>query len=86
MEGYPLLSPCCCDLTAALSKEVDMINARRGSTILQKEIMGGIRIYCADRYAADEFEMLVISYYQKLNEERAGIVESALTGGRFHKV
>ena len=33
------------------------------------------RIYCQDEYAADEFEMLVYSKYQKLEEERKEIVE-----------
>ena len=75
------------DLT---KKEVDLINLRRAPTVLQKEVIAADRrIYPAvsesraDEYAADEFEMLTLSYYQKLNEERAEIVEDALATGRF---
>ena len=72
------------ELEAALKKEVDLINLRRVPTVLQKEVIAADRrIYQADEYAADEFEMLTLSYYQKLNEERAEIIEDALATGRF---
>jgi predicted nucleotidyltransferase len=72
------------ELEASLKKEVDLINLRRVPTVLQKEVIAADRrIYQADEYAADEFEMLTLSYYQKLNEERAEIVEDALATGRF---
>jgi hypothetical protein len=55
--------------------------------VLQKEVIAANRrIHDGDSGSADEFEMLVLSLYQKLNEERAGVVESALAGGRFHEV
>ncbi len=74
-------------LESSLRKDVDVINVRLVSTVFQKEIvMANRRIYTADRYAAEEFEMLTLSYYQKLNEERAGIVEQGLKDGRFRKV
>lgn len=44
------------------------------------------RIYTGDEYAADEFEMLTLSLYQKLNEERAGIGKAVMAGGRLHQV
>ena len=65
----------------------DLINLRTAPVILRKEIIAADRrIYCANEYAADEFEMLTISFYQKLNDERRGIVESALKTGRFYDV
>ncbi len=65
----------------------DLVNLRTAPVILRKEIIAANRrIYCADEYAADEFEMLTLSYYQKLNEERRGIVESGLSTGRFYDV
>jgi predicted nucleotidyltransferase len=74
-------------LEAALKKEVDVITLRYVSTVFQKEIVtADRRIYTGDRYAAEEFEMLTLSYYQKLNEERAEIIEGALAEGRFHQV
>jgi predicted nucleotidyltransferase len=63
-------------LEEALHREVDLLNARQVSTVMQKEIIGGRLIYSPDHLAVDEFEMLVLSYYQKLNEERKDILES----------
>lgn len=85
-EPNLLLSQCRFDLEDALSKEVDLLNARQVSTVFQKEIIGGVRIYCADPYAADEFEMLVISYYQKLNQERREILDAFYKTGRAYAV
>lgn len=71
-------------LETLLKREVDLINLRRVPTVLQKEVItADRRIYQAGKYAADEFEMLTLSYYQKLNEERAEIIEDALATGRF---
>lgn len=86
-ERNIVLSPCRFDLQRALHREVDLVNARRVSTVFQKEIIGGGRlIYCADRYALDEFEMLVISYYQKLNEERRHVLAAFNSTGRAYAV
>ncbi|MCC6144722.1 MAG: nucleotidyltransferase domain-containing protein [Candidatus Hydrogenedentes bacterium] len=68
-------------------RDIDLINLRRVPTVFQKEIiMNGRRIHCADPYAAEEFEMLVLSYYQQLNEERADILADGLQSGRFYNV
>lgn len=76
---------CAAELARSLGRDVDLLNARTVSTVFQKEIVTkGRLIYCSDRYAVDEFEMLTLSFYQKLNEERAGIIESALADGRFY--
>lgn len=85
-EHNLLLSQCRFDLEEALHKEVDLLNARQVSTVFQKEIISGVRIYCADPYAADEFEMLVISYYQKLNQERQEILDAFYKTGRAYAV
>jgi len=80
-------SACRLALEDALTKEVDLLNVREVSTVLQKEIIyQGNLIYAADQYAVDEFEMLVLSYYQKLNEERTGIIEEAVNSRRFYQV
>jgi predicted nucleotidyltransferase len=74
-------------LERLLGKDVELINLRQVSTVFQKEIiMAERRIFCADPYAADEFEMLVLSRYQKLNEERADILAEGLRSGSFYKV
>jgi predicted nucleotidyltransferase len=75
------------ELEDRLGKRIDLINLRRVNTVLQKEvIMADRRIFTGDRYAAEEFEMLVISYYQRLNRERAEIIADGLKAGRFHNV
>ena len=81
------MNECSIALANLLGKDVDLLNARTVSTVFQKEIISkGRLLYCADQYAVDEFEMLTISYYQKLNEERADIISSALADGRFINV
>lgn len=71
----------------AKTERIDLIDLRTASTILRKEIIAAEkRIYCANEYAADEFKMLTLSFYQKLNDERRAIVESGIQGGRFYDV
>ena len=83
--AHPLaLSDLSLNLTVALGRDVDLLNARLASTVFQKAIIFGELIYCADRHAVDEFEMLTLSYYQKLNEERAEIVAELQRTGRAH--
>jgi predicted nucleotidyltransferase len=85
--GSLALSPLRFELERLLGKTVDLINLRQVSTVLQKEIiMADRRMYCRDEYAADEFEMLVLSLYQKLNEERSEVLAEGLRSGRFYKV
>lgn len=72
-------------LQVTFNKDVDLINLRLAPTILQKEIiMSGRRLFQAAGTAADGFEMLVLSLYQKLNEERADILAEGLRSGKFY--
>jgi len=74
-------------LETLLQKDVDLINLRQAPTVFQKEIIfSERRIYCADTRAAEEFEMLVLSYYLKLNEERAEILSEGLLSGKFYDI
>jgi len=87
MIGPLVMSDLHFTLESMLKKDVDLINLRQVSTVLQKEVVAADRrIYEGDAYAAEEFEMLALSLYQKLNEERAEIVESAMAGGRFYRL
>ncbi len=64
--------------------EVDIINMRCADTVICKEIIMDNRcIYSGDEYERQTFEMLTLSYYQKLNEERADIIASGIESGRF---
>ncbi|MGH8628919.1 MAG: type VII toxin-antitoxin system MntA family adenylyltransferase antitoxin [Gammaproteobacteria bacterium] len=81
------MSPLWTELESLLEKPVDLINLREASTVFQKEIISvDRRIYTGDAYASDEFEMLVLSFYQKLSEERAEILAEGLRSGRFYNV
>jgi predicted nucleotidyltransferase len=85
--GSLALSELQSDLESLLRKPVDLINLRQVSTVFQKEIiMADRRIYTGDKSAAQVFEMLVLSFYQKLNQERAEIVAEGLRSGRFYDV
>ncbi len=87
-DQFPLmLSPCHCALSDALDKAVDLVNAREVSTVFQKEIIQfGRRLYCADDNAVAEFELLTLSMYQKLNEERKEILEAFQESGRAYNL
>ncbi len=68
--------------TAVGRDKVDLVNLRKSNIVFCKEIvMADRRIYCADENAADEFEMLTLSLYQQLQEERKGIIEEVVQSG-----
>lgn len=85
--SHLMLTPCHYALQDTLGKSVDLLNAREVSTVLQKEIIASGRVlYCADDDAVAEFEMLTLSHYQKLNDERKAILESFAQTGRAYDV
>jgi uncharacterized protein len=85
--GQLMLTPCQQALEKTLEKPVDLLNARQVSTVFQKEIIqSGRLLYCGDEGAVAEFEMLTLSLYQKLNEERKEILESFQETGRAYGV
>jgi predicted nucleotidyltransferase len=80
--GGLAMSECRASLEDALKRDVDLVNLRMVNTVFQKEVIENSRlIFKRDEYAVDEFEMQVLSAYQKLNEERAGILEDIFTSG-----
>ncbi len=53
------------ELELLLGRDVDLVNLRQATMVLRKEVLiADRRIFCADVYAADEFDMLTISFYQ----------------------
>jgi len=85
--GNLLGSKCGYELGNRLKKNVDLLNARLVTTVFQKEIIAsGKVVYCGDSYAREEFEMLVLSFYQKLNEERSGILAAFYQSKRAYPV
>lgn len=86
-EGSLAMSELRFELEAFLKKTVDLINIRLVSTVFQKEIIfAGRRIYTGDKHAAEEFETLTLSFYQKLNEERREILDEFYRTGRAYRV
>jgi len=72
------------EFESLLGREVDLINLRRVNTVFQHEIIQeGRTIYRRDEYEVESFEMVVMSLYQKLNEERAEILREIFTSGRI---
>jgi predicted nucleotidyltransferase len=83
-ENSLAFSGCRDDLEAHTGRSVDIINLREANTVFQNEIIAeGRLIYRADEAKTDAFEMKVLSNYQKLNEERGGILKEIETTGRI---
>jgi len=75
------------ELEGHCGREVDLINLRTVSTVFQKEIIfSGKRVYTGDQRETEIFEMLTLSYYQKLNEERKEILEDFYRTKRAYQV
>ena len=62
--------------------EVDLVDLHHASTDFQFQIVSkGNRIFCADKTYCDFFDMTVYSMYQRLEEERKGIIEAVKKRG-----
>lgn len=82
-----MLSKCHEVLVESLGKSVDLLNARSVSTVMQKEIITTGRLIASqDAIAIAEFELLVLSLYQKLNEERGEILRQFEATGKAYRV
>ncbi|XCN72412.1 MAG: nucleotidyltransferase domain-containing protein [Candidatus Electrothrix aestuarii] len=82
-----LLSPCAFELAELLGRDVDLLNLRQASTVIQHQVVSyGKLLYVGDEYAQGEFEMYTLSLYQKLNEERAAILEDFYRTKRAYRV
>ncbi len=68
-------------------REIDLIDLRGAGAVFKIEIiMKGERIFTGDLEQTEIFEMLSLSLYQKLNEERKEIVEDFYRTGRAYNV
>ena len=74
-------------LTQRFKRDVDLINLRQVSTVFQNQIVStGKLVYSADEQARQTFEMYTLSFYQKLNEERAEILEALYRTGEAYRI
>jgi uncharacterized protein len=79
-------SVCRDELEAIARRSVDLINLREVNTVFQNEVITeGRLLHLANPSETDAFEMKVLSNYQKLNEERAAILEDIEASGRILK-
>jgi len=61
----------------ALGKEIDLLNLRLLSTMMQREVVQkGIRLFAASEDLALDYEARVLSSAQRLQEERKEIVQA----------
>lgn len=69
------------DLACQLKQDVDLIDLRSSTTVLQKEAtVGGFWLLKLDPYACDFFDTCVLSMYQELQENRRAIIDNLLNG------
>ena len=86
-ERNMMVSECRSRLEDELGKDVDLVNLRLVSTVFQYQIITtGRLILSGDPAAIAAFEMLTISFYQKLNEEREGILREFFHTKRAYPV
>jgi uncharacterized protein len=78
-----VFSACHDELEAWFGRSVDLIDLREANTVFQNEIITeGRLVYSSNPAETDAFEMQAMSAWQKLNEERAEILEDILKSGR----
>jgi uncharacterized protein len=72
-------------LAKALSREVDLVDLARASTILQMQVVGeGRLLHAADPNAAAHFELRVMREYQELKARRSEIEADIVRRGRVY--
>jgi predicted nucleotidyltransferase len=73
------------DLAAELARNVDLVDLRRASTVMRMQVLrNAVTIVDDDPTALAWFEMLSLSDYARLNEERRGILEDVKERGRVY--
>ena len=73
------------ELAAALRSDVDLVDLRSASTVMRFQVVTtGELIHDGDPRERAEFEMLALSMYARLNEERREILEQVRREGRVY--
>lgn len=68
------------ELACHFGKDVDLIDLKDATTVLQKEVFqNGVWLVRIDEMACDLFETHVVSKYQQLQEERREIINDLLS-------
>lgn len=73
-------------LAVRLGADVDLLNLRELYTDVQFQVVAyGERIFCADEYACDTFDMLTISQYQRHQQSIRHIVSDIKNRGYIYE-
>ncbi|MEB1805968.1 MAG: nucleotidyltransferase domain-containing protein [Bacillaceae bacterium] len=73
-------------LADIVKREVDLVDLEQASTVFQAQIVGyGKLMYCSDERTRQEFEMLTLKKYAKLNEERKPIIDQIKESGSVYE-
>ncbi len=73
------------ELETKFDLNVDMVNLYDANTILQIQVIKtGRLIWTGDLKKVKEFEYLTLSYYQKLNDERADLLKDIKSRGNIY--
>ena len=73
------------ELAPLAGSDVDVVDLRTASTIMQHQVLStGVRWWVGDRLAADLWELQVLRDKQELDERRAPLIEDILRSGVVH--
>jgi predicted nucleotidyltransferase len=73
------------ELEVKFGKEVDLIHLNSASTVLQFQVTTtGIQLFAKNPAFLLRFEAMVLSQYQRFNEERKAIIEEIISSGKVY--
>lgn len=73
------------DVASRLGRDVDLVDLRSASTVMQAQVMeSGERLWVDQSAPVDEFEARILSDYARLNEERAAILDEIREQGSVY--
>lgn len=67
-------------LASNLNIDVDLIDLSKASTVFKAQIIQGKLLYTKNKLKKQEFELLTLKKYARLNEERKEIIEKIERG------
>jgi len=67
-------------LASKLNIDVDLIDLSQASTVFRAQIIQGELLYAENKQQKQEFEMLTLKKYARLNEERKEIIDKIERG------
>ena len=74
------------ELSVLLNKDIDLINVRNATTVMQKQIIDGLRIFTCSKFKREVsfYENYIDSSYVDLNEQRRLSIEDAIEKGSIY--